>query len=230
MRKTINTEIAYSISSIAISVLLLFLFSRSCLGGAVPANAVELRVGLNFSGGTNIVLTNGLNVPAGSLCEIRNASDLMLLDKFYIGAGTESPPGAFKDGQFDYLFTIGPNPTQSSTLNVILRVYNAATTTNATSFGDSPIIQITGGNEYNLPGWILSKNVSSNNDHQTSPNNGNSNNTTQNNNSNSRIGLIIICSSAITFAIVMSFYIFRRKKNNRGSNNKKISRKNKRKK
>ena len=143
--------------SLLILIMIIGPSLHSLAQSGVPTNAVELRAGLDMSGHPNITLDVLEPVPVGGLCEIRNSTNDEVLKTFYIGHGTEGPPTVFKDGQFDYLMTVSPDPHVSKTLSVYIRVYDAPTVASATRYGDSPVMTIVGGNMYNLDGWALNQ-------------------------------------------------------------------------
>lgn len=137
------------------------LSSRTFGQTSLPPNAVELRCGMDIAGTTNMTLDGVDNLPVGFLCEVRNATGHNVIATFSIGYGTEGPPGVFKEGQFDYLLTVGPNPSLSPSMVIYIRVYDASSKEDATHYGDSQTISIKGGNMYSLPGWELTKSMSS---------------------------------------------------------------------
>jgi hypothetical protein len=132
-------------------------FSSICSAQAgVPPNAVELRTGKDMVGLSNVTLDGVINVPVGSLCEVRDSETNALLDSFRMGDGTEGPPGVFKPGQFYCLFTVGPNPYESASASIYIRVYDGPSVSESTKYGDSQILTVNGGNTYDIPGWSLS--------------------------------------------------------------------------
>ena len=48
-----------------------------------PSNAVELRVGTDMAGTSDITLDGAVSVPVGCLCEVRNATSNSIIDTFY---------------------------------------------------------------------------------------------------------------------------------------------------